>query len=98
MTEMSKQSFKNNGVNGARPLGKGSSSGRRFLVQQREPGRHQVTAKMKWNKEVNKVVMKCFYRSKPFDKEGKPVRGYRQRTFKKWRDRRLFESTERRQC
>ena len=38
-----------------------------FLVQQPEPGRHQMTARMKWNKEVNKVVMECFYRGKPFD-------------------------------
>ena len=49
---------------------------------------------MKWNKEVNKAVMECFYRSKPFDKEGKPVIGYRQRMFREWRDRGLFESTE----
>ena len=53
---------------------------------------------MKWNKEVNKVVMECFYRSKPFDEEGKPVRGYRQRMFREWRDRGLFESTEQRVC
>ena len=57
---MSNQNFENN-VNGTRPLGEGSSSGRCFLVQQREPGRHQVTARMKWNNEVNKVVMKSFY-------------------------------------
>ena len=53
---------------------------------------------MKWNKEVNKAVMECFYRSKPFDEEGKPVRGYRQRMFREWRDRGLFESTEQRVC
>ena len=66
------------------------------MVQQRETGCHQVTAGMKWNKDVNTVVMECFYRSKPFDEEGKPVRGYRQRMFGEWRDRGLFESTE--QC
>ena len=53
---------------------------------------------MKWNKEVNKVVMECLYRSKPFDEEGKPVRGYRQRMFREWRDRGWFESTEKRVC
>ena len=53
---------------------------------------------MKWNKEVNKAVMECFYRSKPFDKEGKPVIGYRQRMFREWRDRGLFESTEQHLC
>ena len=91
MSETSNQSFENNGVNGTRPLGEGSSPGRCFLVKQWEPTRHQVTAKMKWNKEVNKVVMECFYRSKPFDDEGKTVRGYRQRMFREGRDRGLFE-------
>ena len=78
MSEMSNQNFENNGVNGTRPLGEGSSTDRCFLVQQQEPGRHQVTARMKWNKEINKVVMDYFYRSKRFDEEGKPIRGYRQ--------------------
>ena len=95
---MSNQNCENNGVNGTRPLGEGPSPGRCFLVQQREPGRLQVTARMKQNKEVNKIVMECFYRSKPFDEEGKPVRGYRQRMFREWRDRGLFESTEQRVC
>ena len=92
------KNFANNGVNGTRPLGEGSSPGRCFLVQQREPGRHQVTARMKWNKEVNKVVIECFYRSKPFDEEGKPVSGCRQRMFREWTNRGLFESTEQRVC
>ena len=98
MREISNQNFENNGVNGTRPLGEGSSPGRCFLVQQREPGSHQVTARMKWNKEVNKVVMECFYRTKPFDEERKSVRGYRQRMFREWRDKGLFESTEKRVC
>ena len=51
---------------------------------------------MKWNKEVNKAVMECFYRSKPFDEEGKPVKRYRQRMFREWRG--LLESTEQRIC
>ena len=74
MSEVSNKNFRNNGVNGTRPLGEGSSPGRCFWVQQREPGRHQVTARMKWNKDVSKIVMECFYRSKPFDEEGKPFR------------------------
>ena len=57
---------------------------------------NQVTARMKWNKEVCKVVMECFYRRKPYDEEGKPVRGCKQRMFRGWRDRGLFESTEQR--
>ena len=82
MSEISNQNFENKGRNGIRLLWEVSSPGRCFLVQQREPGRHQVTAKMKLNKEVRKVEMEYFYRSKPLDEEGKPVRGYRQRMFK----------------
>ena len=99
MSEMSNQNFENNFVKGTRPLGEGSSPGRCFLVQQRELGRHQVTARMKWNKDVNKVVMECFYRSKPFDDEGNlSEKECRQRMFREWRDRGLFESTEQRVC
>ena len=98
MSKISNKNFENNGMNRTRPLGEGSLPGRCFLIQQREPGHHQVTARMKWNMEVNKVVMECFYRNKPFDEEGKPVRGYRQRMFREWRGRGLFESTEQRVC
>ena len=78
-------------MNGTRPLGEGFSRSRSFLVQQQELGCHQVSAK---NKEVNKVVMECFYRSKPFVEEGKPVRRYKERMSREWRERGLFESTE----
>ena len=61
MSEMSNQNFENNSVNGTRPLGEGSSPGRYFLVQQQEPDCHQVTARMKWKKEVNKVVMEFLF-------------------------------------
>ena len=91
MSELSNQNFENNGVNGTRALGEGSLPGRCLLVQEQEPGCHQVTARMKWNKEVNKEVMECFHRSKPFVEEAKPIRGYRQRMFREWTDRGLFE-------
>ena len=38
----------------------GPSSGRCSLVQQQACGCHPVTARVKWNKEVNKVVIQCF--------------------------------------
>ena len=82
MSEISNQNFENNGRNGSRLLWEVSLPGRCFLVQQQEPGCHQVTARMKLNKEVRKVAMEYFYRSKPLDEEGKPVRGYRQRMFR----------------
>ena len=44
---MPNQNFEYNDVNGTRPLGEGSSPSMCFLVQLREPGRHQVTARMK---------------------------------------------------
>ena len=42
--------------------------------------------------------MECFYRSKPFDEEGKPIRGYRKRMLREWRERGMFESIEQRVC
>ena len=81
MSEMSNQNFENNGVNGTRPLGKSFLPGSCFLIQQQEPSRHQDTAGIKWNKDVNKSVMECFYRSKSLHEEGKPVRGYKKTIF-----------------
>ena len=85
-------------MNVTRHLGEISFPGWCFLVLQQEPGLHQVTTRMKWNKEVNKVVMECFCRWKPFDEERKPARGYRQRMSRKCKDRGLFKSTEQRVC
>ena len=79
---MSNNSLSNNDVNGAGSLREGSSSGRCSLGEQRGPGRYPATARMRWSKEVNKVMMECFYRSKPFDENERHIRGYRQRTFK----------------
>ena len=42
--------------------------------------------------------MECFYRSKPFDEEGKTIRGYRKRMFREWRESGMFESTELHVC
>ena len=91
---MSNNSLSNNDVNGAGSLREGSSSGRCSLGEQRGPGRYPATARMRWSKEVNTVVMECFYRSKPFDENERPIRGYRQRMFKEWRLRGMFDSTE----
>ena len=53
---------------------------------------------MKWNKEVNKIVIEYFYRSKPFDEEGKSIRGYRKKMFREWREKGMFDLTEQRVC
>ena len=42
--------------------------------------------------------MECFYKRRPFDEVGKLIRGYRQRMFREWRERGVFESTEQRVC
>ena len=75
--KISNHIFENNGVNGTGTLCEGPSPSRCSLEQQRGPGRYPATARVKWNKKVNKVVMEYFYRSKSFDQEEKPIRGYR---------------------
>ena len=42
--------------------------------------------------------MECLYSSKPFDEEGKPIRGYRTSILREWREREMFESTKQRVC
>ena len=61
-------------------------------------GHHPATARVKWNKEVNKVVLECFYRSKMFVEEGKHIRRFKKRMFREWREKGLFKSSERRVC
>ena len=65
---------KNIGVNRAGPAGEGSLLGRYSLVRQQGPGRHPTTVRRKWSKNVNKIVMECYFRSKPFDDDGKLIR------------------------
>lgn len=45
---------------------------------------------MKWDKEVNRIVMECWVRSEP------GVRGYRQRMKRIWDERGVFEASEQR--
>ena len=82
-----------NEVNGVGTSCEGTSSGRWSLGEQRGHGHYPMTARMRWGKEVNKVVMECFYRSKLSDEEDRPIRRYRQRMFRQWRLRGMFEST-----
>ena len=55
----------NNGVNGTVTSRTNSSPGREVGGQQPIPGRHPDTARWKWNKEVNKLVIRCFFRNEP---------------------------------
>ena len=78
MSEMSNQISENN-VNRAGPVGG------RFFARQVFPGSTAVTrsssttVRAKWCKNVNKIFMECFFRSKPLDDDSKLIRGYRQR-------------------
>ena len=38
----------------------------------------------KWLKELNIVVMECYYRWNPIDENGVPPKGYRQRMYREW--------------
>ena len=42
--------------------------------------------------------MECYCLSKPVDENDRPVRGYHQRTFKKWQERGMFDSMEQSAC
>ena len=67
--------------------------------QQRRPGHQPVTAeksRQNWNKEINVMIMKCYFQSKPTDENGVPIRGYRQRMYKAWQKKGIFLSTEQR--
>ena len=86
-------------MNGAGSVSEGLSSGRCSVEQQHRPGRYRATAvitRMKWTKELNVAVMECFYLSKPFTEERKPIRGYRHRMHRKWKERKLFSVSEQR--
>ena len=66
--------FENNGVSGTGTPCEGLSPGRCSSAQLWGPGCHPATARVKWKKEVSKVMMECFYISKVFDEEVKPNR------------------------
>ena len=79
-----------NGFNGTAHLDGGPSLGREVGVEQPTTGRYPVTARRKFEKLTNKVIMECYYRSNP----GR--RGYRKRMEAVWREKGLFELSEQR--
>ena len=73
-----------NDINGTRTASEGISSDRCPVEQQYRPSSHSDTAsRVKWTKNVNVVVMECYYWSRPFDEDGKLVRGYRKRMYRR---------------
>ena len=82
--------------NGTGALCEGTSPSRYSLVKQRGPGRHPATARRKWLKEGNIVVVECYFRSKPLDENGLRIKGCKQRMYKEWKERGFFHVSEQR--
>ena len=91
-----------NGVNGTGTLdGEGVASGRLGVIDPAPAGRYPATdqqTRRRWSKQVNVVIMECYFLSKPVDENGVPVRGYRQRMQRQWQERGMFQLTEQRLC
>ena len=79
-----------NGVNRTRVTSQGATPGRVPGEQQPAPGRYSATARTKWPKDFNRLVIKCYIRSNPGS------RGYRKRMFAFWREVKEFEIREQR--
>lgn len=89
-----------NGVNGeygteANLEGEGVMPGRCSTGEQGGPGRYPATAiskrRITWSKDINRVVIECYIKSKPDEKQG-----YRKRMHQAWKDKGMFEVTEQR--
>ena len=85
----------NNCVNGAGTVDcEGSAHGRCGVRDQAPTGRHQATdqtrKRLKWEKEVNRIVIECWVRSVP------TKRGYRKRMKRLWDEKGVFEVSEQR--
>ena len=77
---MSNDNLSENGVNEAGTDREGFAPGSCSVRAQADFGRRPMTVRKKWTKEVNKLVMKCFYKSYPSKK------GYRSRMMNIWRE------------
>ena len=44
------------------------------------------------------IVIECFFRSNPFDDNGKPIRGYKQQMIQEWKEHGVFEITKQQLC
>ena len=68
----------------------GASPGRVCGEEQQAPGRNPATAKLKWTKEINKLVMESYIKSDPSKS------GYRKRMLETWKEIGVFTVTEQR--
>ena len=98
MSEMSSDIIRNNSMNGAGTLEEGPLSGRYLVCEQHRSGRHQKSTRIGWSKEMNVAVMECYFLSRPFDEEGKPIRGYRKQMHNIWKETQGLKVIEQRLC
>ena len=88
---MNLNNVRNNDVNGTGTSSEGATFGRCPVEEQRRSDRHPTTARTKLTKELNKLVMKCFYKSTA---PHLPKRNYRKRMLNIWNEIGLFELSE----
>jgi len=69
--------FSNNDVKDTGPYRESFSPGRFPVGEPHRSDRHPATARKEWTKNVNMIVMECYYRSRPVSGTGVPIRGYR---------------------
>ena len=62
------------------------------MGEHRGPDHISASARQSWTKEVNKLLMRCFYFSEP------KKRGYRKRMHARWREIGVFERSEQQIC
>ena len=58
-------SFSNNGLKETGPYRESFSPGRLPVGEQHRADRHPATARKEWTKNVNMIVMECYYRNRP---------------------------------
>ena len=80
MSDVSSGIIRNDRVNQAATLREGPLPGKCPVAEQHRSGRHQKTARTGWS--MNVAVMECYFLSRLFDEEGKPIRGYKNERIK----------------
>ena len=80
MMKKSNSNVEDTGNSGTGTNGEGARPGRVQREEQPRPGRQPATAREKWSKSTNQLVMKCYIMSEP------EKRGYRKRMFKIWNE------------
>ena len=75
MSVMSNNGLLINGINKSGASDEAFSPGRCSTGQQRRLGSQPATDRLKWSRDLNKVVMKCHLKSNPVNENDTPIRG-----------------------